>query len=306
MNTKNLNYAFNVEYYKGSDFTSTFDYSDRNKELISISPMIGKAYKNDKFSFSLKTKYPGLLIGVGNAHGSGGLGDIDLGFSFDYVTGCPYIPGSTVKGVLRSAFAHDEYIKSVLNDPSVDVRKLEKEIFEGIKEEKKDAEGNITEVDYFPVPERDVFYDAFPETKGNLLLMEAITPHGEDLTKNPKPLTLVKVKPEVTFAFSFRLNNGTVTASAKLNLFKQIIEDLGIGAKTNVGFGIMEGQEQNYDNAVAVAAADAAQSVLDEVVCPKCGKKNHKFNKDGALNSAWKNRKCFNSLCRADLSGVIR
>ena len=121
LNTKNLNYAFNVEYYKGSDFTSTFDYSDRNKELISISPMIGKAYKNDEFSFykndkcsfSLKTKYPGLLIGVGNAHGSGGLGDIDLGFSFDYVTGCPYIPGSTVKGVLRSAFAHDEYIKSV-------------------------------------------------------------------------------------------------------------------------------------------------------------------------------------------------
>ena len=109
MKTKNLNYAFNVEYYEDCGFEGKDDFTNKNRELTAISCGFSPAALKGCMSFTLQTRYPGLLIGVGNSHGSGGEADIDLGFTFDYVTGCPYIPGSSVKGVLRSAFEHTDY-----------------------------------------------------------------------------------------------------------------------------------------------------------------------------------------------------
>ena len=64
--------------------------------------------------------------------------------------------------------------------------------------------------------------------------------------KNPTPLKLLKVRPLVRFLFRFRLGDSvikavgvTVTADQKKELFKRILSDLGVGAKTNVGFGVM-------------------------------------------------------------------
>lgn len=54
--------------------------------------------------FELETTYPGLLIGSGITHGSGLLGEMKLGFFLDYTSGLPVMAGSSVKGVLRSAF----------------------------------------------------------------------------------------------------------------------------------------------------------------------------------------------------------
>ena len=54
--------------------------------------------------FDLETTYPGLLIGSGITHGSGLLGELKLGFFMDYTTGLPVVAGSSIKGVLRSAF----------------------------------------------------------------------------------------------------------------------------------------------------------------------------------------------------------
>jgi len=47
--------------------------------------------------------------------------------------------------------------------------------------------------------------------------------------------------PEVVWKFQFDLKSSELlTKSQKLNLFKQILLDLGIGAKTNVGYGKFE------------------------------------------------------------------
>src|SRR5690554_3416875 len=60
-----------------------------------------KRSANDRWE--LYTTYPGLLIGSGYQHESGGENEFKIGFFFDYTTGLPQIPGSSVKGVLRSS-----------------------------------------------------------------------------------------------------------------------------------------------------------------------------------------------------------
>lgn len=309
MNTKNLNYAFNVEYYTGCRFNETDDFSTKNKELLSIPCNRHNYYKGD-FSFELQTRYPGLLIGVGNMHDSGGKSDIALGFTFDYVTGTPYIPGSSIKGVLRSAFERPEYIKALLGNESINVKDLEEEVFDGIKEKSE-----------ISIPKRDAFYDAYPSTQGFIMALEAITPHGKDLTKDPNPLTLIKVKPNVKFIFSFKLSDGVISAEAKKELFKRIIIDLGMGAKTNVGFGVFTDSDlpfdntppdaQQHQNSTQRSNSNHADTNADNtyVICPHCNTKNYKYRRDShEENYNWQKGFCRNKDCpnRNGLAKVIK
>ncbi len=180
----------------------------------------------------LKTAYPGLLIGLGNPHQSNannidkskGSAEIKLGFTLDYVTGLPVIPGSTVKGVLRSAFRN--YPNAI--DPML------------LAEMKTIFGSDGTDQDF--QRGQCVFFDALPvaaDKNHRLFEMENITPHQPDLLKNPIPLTLLKVLPEVTYLFRFRLA-GCPYADRFLVLFQEILLNLGIGAKTNVGFGKLQ------------------------------------------------------------------
>lgn len=171
---------------------------------------------------------------------------IKCGFSFDYVTGLPYIPGSSIKGMLRSYFpkegSADEqekqaYITEVLKNTGVT---FETESDEKVKTVIANLKKNLFEG-------RDVFFDAFPvvgiNQRKKLLAKEYITPHKEKF-KNPKPINLIKIKPGIKICFMFSLNDFDfdmyhITADQKEYVLKQIILDMGVGAKTNVGFGIM-------------------------------------------------------------------
>ncbi|MFX4154194.1 type III-B CRISPR module RAMP protein Cmr6 [Aliarcobacter butzleri] len=182
-------------------------------------------------SFSLKTTYPGLLIGSGNTHELPDIkGQAILGFHFDYTSGIPQISGSSIKGLLRSAFEYEGYIKELLEEQKINienVKDLEIEIF---GQENKSNEVNQG---------TDIFFDASiikgtPNKK--ILVDDFITPHKE-ATKNPIPLRFLKVLPEVTFKFEFLLQDGIIKKEEKTKLFKNIILDFGLGAKTNVGYG---------------------------------------------------------------------
>ena len=197
-------------------------------------------------SLCLKSTYPGLLTGLGNPFGVSLkgkdipdlTGSIQMGFSLDYVTGLPYIPGSSIKGILRSAFYFGEYgayVAMVLKEFYPDlpdqfpVKKLESAMFG-----EADEEGD------------DVFFDAFPQVENskNMLELDNITPH-KSITENPIPLTMLRVRSEVPFVFGFRLKDTTVdgvtiTREVKAKLFERIFTELGVGAKTNVGYGRMQ------------------------------------------------------------------
>lgn len=254
-------------------------FYDRNSELKESSKkvILKESAISDTLSFKLRTVYPGLVTGIGMAHETGMEGEGKLGMAFDYTSGLPYIPGSSVKGLLRSMFPIlppnkslnkvDEKTKKLMpqkchyicciwnekirerweglrhSDPKlvplpeleeIDVEELAKIIFEG-----------QTEDSHLSIYDRDIFFDAqigdYDKDKG-ILDFDYITPHKEAL-KNPTPIKFLKILPGVTFVFEFKLHNNKlksgkiILANAKKLLFQEILTTVGIGAKTNVGYG---------------------------------------------------------------------
>lgn len=254
--TANIGWLFYRDYYRGLE-TGNANLSEKNKFITSSE---FKSFKtvNEKIAEALKVFNcvemevlpPGLLIGSGISHGIPGPGDFELGFQFDYTTGLPVIPGSSVKGVLRSMFPmkgeseKTDYIKSLLpgwNDDKI--KKLGEILFNH---------------DDLATSETPVFFDAIVcrgvekklqdqnndsnnqnEEKGDILGSDFITPHGENPLKNPTPIQFMKVLPGVRFKFFFKLPKKLqgLTSDDLRSLFISILEDVGVGAKTNVGYG---------------------------------------------------------------------
>lgn len=260
MVTNNLNYFYYVEYYDDpimilrTDSDATQDKLQRkNGELSAYSASACKLMQplDENIApnhFELRTAYPGLLVGTGLPHSFGGKGEAALGLTLDYVTGMPYIPGSSVKGALRSAFVHEEYIRSLLETEKVTeydkikISELEAHIF-GNPVDKKKTQFDVS------LHEQDIFFDAIIISTGKILDTDNITSHrhNKDLLElaAPNPITMIRIRPDVTFKFQFQLTDYEkdeikISAEQKLRLFKQILIDLGIGAKTNVGYGTLE------------------------------------------------------------------
>lgn len=286
---ENFNLIFNKLYYEN---LGKENFSDSLKKWNTQIFNTGFDYKRDykalavpHQSFVLKTTYPGLLIGTGNPHGTGQSDDdINMGFSFDYVSGQPYIPGSSVKGMLRNYFDNaPEVIKELLGNNSLDVKALTKEMFDD---------------------DKDVFFDAvlYDGNEYGLVMGEDyITPHKE-ATKNPIPIKLIKILPDVRFEFRFSLNNGLISAEEKRELFSTLLQVFGIGAKTNVGYGalviddkggkITEKKELPSTNYNLKSQNNKPQGEdkqannqnggnSERIKCPHCGEENWKYFKDG-------------------------
>lgn len=179
----------------------------------------------------LTIQYPGLVTGIGIKHEVRIDGEFKLGMHFDWTYGVPIIYGSSVKGVLRSWFK--DFYKPTSFQPSVE--DAIDDIFEG-----KDPQGkNKT------IYKRDIFFDAVvltTDSSGRILRPDSITPHGDNPLKNPTPLGFVKIAPGCTMQFRFKLEDTvigskTLTAKEKKTIFQEILTTVGIGAKTNVGYG---------------------------------------------------------------------
>lgn len=262
----NNNYLFYRKYYEASNADGI---KALNKEICK-SPIteINENIYNNSSVFELNTIYPGLLIGSGYGHDYKSDDEkqkseaFKIGFFFDYTTGMPVIPGSSVKGMLRSCFPQEsvktkelssefknirtQFIKEVIKEQlkiscNVDINALEDEIFHGLKN------GNS-----IPIYKRDIFFDAVPvriiNSKNQLFDNDYITPHvkkdksyQESMLKNPEPIKFLKVSSNVVYRFEFLLHNSQVcceiTKEKKLQLFKYLLLTIGIGAKTNVGYG---------------------------------------------------------------------
>lgn len=203
--------------------------------------------QNGFTSFTLKTTYPGLLIGTGLSHGVNSKGDIKVGFQFDHTTGLPYIPGSSIKGALRSVFPDSNVKDDAYNEPRLSYISM---LLANILKNNNLDKNSIMQLGQQLFLEnnnvdilRDVFMDALitnvvPDN-GFFIGNDYITPHKNKPLKEPIPIQFLKVLPEVTFTFTFRLGAvcPMITAQQRLLLYKEILKDIGIGAKTNVGYG---------------------------------------------------------------------
>lgn len=250
--------------------------ADANKKLrdFMLKPQdyqclkLSNAQGQELTGFTLITTYPGLLIGTGYTHQSDNEGEFKMGFYFDYTTGLPCIPGSSVKGLLRSVFpqmgsqlyniperltdngrSKTEYIARLAGwehdtpeDKKRKVHQLELALFEGADLKTSTAEkGN----QYRKLYDRVLFFNAYiSKAPGNKIFeTDAITPHGEDPLKNPVPLNFLKIRPGVGFTFQFQLQDIDELGLKKDKLeemFVKILKYTGAGAKTNTGYGQFE------------------------------------------------------------------
>lgn len=229
-----------------------------------------------------------------------------IGFYFDYTTGMPVIMGSSVKGMLRAYFPQNvvsskngrfkkpkyskekekfikEELKSLGIDEDVDIDILEREIFDGLRP-KRDNEGNIINDEYekkifkpFSIYKRDIFLETIPisiqNNKNRLFEDDALAVHKENLLKNPTPIKFLKVASDVEYEFQFKLFDSeiypTITKDIKRELFKSLILNFGVGAKTNVGYGKFTEKSVTPSN----HASNTYRT--NENLNPRLGEQNH-------------------------------
>ena len=211
--------------------------------------------------------------------------EIKTGFSFDYTTGQPYIPASSVKGMLRSYFKeHRQAVCEIIKAKT------------GIEFTKSEIE--LLESDIFDY--NDIFLDAVVycgDKHGYMLSSDYITPHDKDHIKNPVPIRILKINPGVQLEFRFLLNDHTVndktvTKDMLKDIFTELLSLFGVGAKTNVGYGILK----DIRNEPLEEMCDANGTV--KVKCPYCGKWTYKYQQ----NSDIPNKNCKNNSCRKPLN----
>lgn len=229
------------------------------KSAISVNSDVPEVLRSANYSVvNMRVQAPGLLIGSGLAHGlPGSEEDVKTGLQFDYTSGLPVIPGSSVKGVIRSAFPTIKEDKEQSNEADAEklnyIKSLIADIpkFSALGLENKD----ILELGNQMFNHGDIFADALLVGYGTrmkqhgpvkqVLTEDYITPHTGGPLAQPIPIKIVKVAPGVTFAFCFKFNETkigakVVSASMKKALCAAILQDLGVGAKTNVGYGVLK------------------------------------------------------------------
>ena len=261
MSRQNLGWLYYKELYaKGNDATHIKKSFEQLLKINARDESLELAQ-----SFTLTTTYPGLIIGSGYTHGISNDEDVKMGFYFDFTSGLPTLPGSSVKGVLRSLFGYGEkaaykeqkhtFIQTLLKKENLNVEKLAQEIFEGTRESNA-----------INIYKRDKFYEArIVKTAGGILQEDYITPHKEAL-KNPRTLKIIKVRGGTSFEFAFELYDTTidgvfVSSEEKLTLFFELLQYHGIGAKTNVGYGQFENKELAKFEAEKKIKREALQEV---------------------------------------------
>lgn len=229
------------------------------KSAISVNSDVLEVLRSANYSVvNMRVQAPGLLIGSGLAHGlPGSEEDVKTGLQFDYTSGLPVIPGSSVKGVIRSAFPTIKEDKEQSNEADAEKLNYIKSLIADIPEFSSLVieDNDILELGNQMFNHGDIFADALlvgygTRTKqqvpvNQILAEDYITPHTGGPLAQPIPIKIVKVAPGVTFAFCFKFNatkigDKEVTAEMKESLCTAILQDLGIGAKTNVGYGVLK------------------------------------------------------------------
>ena len=282
----NLGYQFQSQEYYLKKTTvkddvkaiTAFEISGHIKRMIERRcEELGELVKSndmtlDNCSFQVEVNYPGLVVGLSNPimcslknylkeDKDNQNAAFKTGFSFDYTTGLPYIPGSSIKGMLRaSILKYREDVRAWLKPD--ETFKNNKIVLESLVSQlfgdSNDKDTIETKKEYPQVLERDVFLDALVicgDEKGKILKSDYITPHPS-MFKNPNPIIhILALRPNVKLQFYFLLRPkpiAGISSEKRFELYKNLILDLGIGAKTNTGYGslteVKKTREEKHGN----------------------------------------------------------
>jgi CRISPR-associated protein Cmr6 len=213
--------------------------------------------ENQIFEASIEWR---LAIGLGNES------VYETSISLHYLYGIPYIPASSIKGIVRSwivqslygveadsearAFSENENLCRLLGCP-------EKITFPNKQDKKKtdskstfykkEKQGEIIFFDAFPtsVPklEVDILNSHYPDYYNDNPKKEKPTVHPTD-TQSPNPVNFLTVT-GCKFQFMVHAKDQNALSTIKIEektiieWLKEALENYGIGAKTAVGYGYM-------------------------------------------------------------------
>jgi len=176
---------------------------------------------------------------------------IENGFLFHFTYGIPYIPGESVKGLVRNMFLLENFGREDLKNLKNIEKKLEDESYEDKELQgkfrilfgTKKAEGKV------------VFFDAYPlKLEKNNFVVDVMNPHYESYYRtsgkeppkewdNPIPIFFLALE-NTEFIFrvgvSKNLKNGEKYLDEVMNLLKFGLETFGIGGKRRIGYGWFE------------------------------------------------------------------
>ncbi len=251
---------------KSEALRKTLDLPRESKELISKLRdrqrlMLANNPEDTRLSLEAIVTAP-LVTGMGMEH------PLENGFAFLNPYGLPYLPGSSIKGVVRAA-AQDlsETEEKGWSEAGINLRLF------GSEDSENSRGGALT------------FWDAIPEIAGGSLTMDVMTPHYGDYYQGkstphdagqPNPIVFMVIPPQSEFSFhvtaDLRLLAGIGDwKTLLLTAFEYAFEWLGFGAKTAVGYGAMRrmsADEQKEARAHAEAVdlrCPWVDSMIDEI-----------------------------------------
>jgi len=142
----------------------------------------------------------------------------EIGLEFDPYLNLPIIPGSSIKGALRSAWK------------ALELGEGEEVIFGG-----KGYMGSCIFSDALPIE---------PNPDGFILYPDVITPHYHDdmmdeAKAEPRPVTYLSIAPGVKFGFVIAVD-GTIPPALFNKLMNALLLafNIGLGARTSIGYGV--------------------------------------------------------------------
>lgn len=202
------------------------DWDDKLFEAINLKHQ-ALLPKENKKTFNKKLEWR-LCVGLG------GHSVYETSITLHHIYGIPYIPASSLKGVVRSYVIKSHF-------ESNEERAYQSEWFcdlFGCRFESIYKEARIGRI---------TFYDTFP-ISAPTLVTDIINKHNDyeggtppNDTNSPVPIFFLTVE-NTEFNFSISTSNSkynTLLEKAD-NLLKEAIESIGIGAKTSVGYGFFE------------------------------------------------------------------
>lgn len=170
------------------------------------------------------------ITGLGSGHPT------ETGMILDRNLGIPYIPASSVKGVLRLACAINIARDNNSNEVDLDNKTLVK--YFGSENDSNPKRGQL------------VILDVYPKTISELKI-DIMNPHNQNYysgknkqpveTESPNPIKFLTVPKGTEFVFNFAyipLKEGNLCDEKELNdIVDTAFETVGFGGKTAIGYG---------------------------------------------------------------------
>ena len=222
---KDINYVSEFSKLASMRLMETYKCNDGVKKLLSeVTKYINDLEEAAKKVFNNVFRYEVVLVSRLTVHGSSHHLPLDISLAWDSLFNVPYIPSSSIRGVVRAFFEENNIV--------VDGENLAR---------------LFGETEY---SSSVIFFDAYPvDCKGeNLVEADVITPHYSEVTgridearSSPTPLVFPVLAPGTVLHVLVALKK-SLNAKAQKKFLESIPEALkrGLGAKTLVGYGYVK------------------------------------------------------------------